>query len=479
MKLSFHGAAKTVTGSKHLVHLDNGKKILLDCGLFQGLGRDTIALNKEWGFEPAEINYVILSHAHIDHVGLLPKLVKDGFTGTIYCTEQTRDLSVLLLTDSAHIQEMEAQQINKIREAQKRPFVEPLYTEEDVAAILPLMQTVPYDTSVDIDDDITLLMTNSGHVIGSATISLTITEDAGQSRIAFSGDIGRFNDMMLCDPEVFPQADYIIMESTYGNKLHNVFHSSTEKILACIEDICVNRQGKLIIPAFSLGRTQEVLYLLNRLEQERRLPDVKYYVDSPLSVKATEIMKAHTGCLNDHVKELMKKDDDVFMFKGLEYIAHVNDSIALSDRDEPCVIISASGMAESGRVKYHIAQHIHNPDCGIMLVGYCEPHSLGGQLHNGKKQVSIYGQEHSVQAEVFSIDSMSAHGDYDDLCKWLSCQDAEKVKQVFLVHGEYDTQIAFKDRLHKKGFHDVVIPGMHQEVVPGTMEKIYAASATV
>jgi len=477
MKLSFHGAAKTVTGSKHLIHLDNSKKILLDCGLFQGLGRDTIELNNQWGFEPAEINYVILSHAHIDHVGLLPKLIKDGFSGTIYCTEQTRELSGLLLMDSARIQEMEAQQINEIREAQKRDLVTPLYTEEDVAAIFSKIVVVPYNTPCRIDDDIELLLTNSGHVIGSAAISLTLTESTGQTSIAFSGDIGRFNDMMLCDPDVFPQADYIIMESTYGNKLHNILHSSTEKLLECIEEICLNRQGKLIIPAFSLGRTQEVLYLLNRLENEKRLPDVKYYLDSPLSVKATEITKLHTDSLNDRVRELLTKDDDVFKFQGLQYVEHINDSIALSDRDEPCVIISASGMAEAGRVKYHISQHIQNPACGILLVGYCEPHSLGGQLHNGKKQVSIYGQEHDVKAEVFSIDSMSAHGDYEDLCKWIGCQDTEKVRHVFLVHGEYDTQIAFKDRLHKKGFHSVTIPAMHQEIVPEELERTHVAKA--
>jgi metallo-beta-lactamase family protein len=479
MKLSFHGAAKTVTGSKHLVHLDNGKKILLDCGLFQGLGKDTIQLNNEWGFEPSTVNYVILSHAHIDHVGLLPKLIKDGFTGTIYCTEQTRELSGLLLLDSARIQEMEAQQINRIRASQQRLPVEPLYTEEDVARVFPQVTVVPYDTPFAIDDDIELLLTNSGHVIGSATINLTITESTGQTSIAFSGDIGRYNDMMLCDPDVFPQADYIIMESTYGNKLHNVLHSSTEKLLACIEDVCMNKGGKLIIPAFSLGRTQEILYLLNRLENERRLPDVKYYVDSPLSVKATEITKLHADSLNERVQELLKKDDDVFKFQGLEYVEHVDDSIALSDRDEPCVIISASGMAESGRVKYHIAQHIQDPACGILLVGYCEPHSLGGQLHNGKKQVSIYGQEQDVKAEVFAIDSMSAHGDYEDLCKWLGCQDPEKTRHIFLVHGEYDTQIAFKDRLHKKGFHNVTIPGMHQEVAPGDIEVIYPVKVAV
>lgn len=464
MRISFHGAARTVTGSKHLLHLDDGKKILLDCGMFQGLGKETLELNSNWGFEPRDITYVIISHAHIDHVGLLPKLVKDGYNGKIFCTTQTLDLARMLLLDSAHIQEMDEMHINKIRERQDRPLIEALYTQEDVENMLPLFETVNYNEPYKIDDDIELLYTNCGHILGSAAVNLKLQENGKEIKLAFSGDIGRYNDMILCSPEAFPQADYIIMESTYGNKLHDVLHPATDKLLRHVEETCIERNGKLIIPAFSVGRTQEILYLLNRLDTEHRLPKVNYYVDSPLSIEATEIMKSHPECFNDHVRALLKRDDDVFAFPGLYYTRSTEDSIALTTLKEPCVIISASGMAESGRVKHHIAQNIEDPNCTILLVGYCEPHSLGGQLHNGAKEVSIYGEPHEVKANIHAIDSMSAHGDYDDLCKWISCQDTEQVKNIYLVHGEYDVQVALRERLQRKGFLKIDIPNMHQEI---------------
>jgi metallo-beta-lactamase family protein len=463
MRISFHGAARTVTGSKHLIHLDNGKKILLDCGMFQGLGRDTLALNEDWGFDPAEVSCVILSHAHIDHVGLLPRLVKDGFAGRVFCTPQTAALAILLLRDSARIQEMEAIHINKQRERQKRSPVTPLYTSEDVENVLPLFQTIPYAEHFRIDEETELSFTDCGHVLGSGSVHLALTEHGETTRISFSGDIGRYGDMILCDPQEFPQADYIIMEATYGAKLHERSFSATDKMLSYIEETCIEKKGKLIIPAFSVGRTQEILYLLNRLDTEKRLPSVNYYVDSPLSIEATELMKGHPDCFNDQVKELLTKDDDVFAFPGLQYAQTAEESMAIVDQTDPCVIISSSGMAESGRVKHHIAQNIGDPSCTILLVGYCEGTSLGGQLGRGVKQVSIYGESHEVLAAIKQIDSMSAHGDYDDLCKWISCQDADAVKKVFLVHGEYESQLAFMERLGRKGFGNVEIPSLHQE----------------
>ncbi|MDR3678684.1 MAG: MBL fold metallo-hydrolase [Flavipsychrobacter sp.] len=463
MKISFHGAARTVTGSKHLIHLDNGKQILLDCGLFQGLGKETLELNSNWGFEPKDVTYVIISHAHIDHVGLLPKLVKDGFNGKIYCTPQTLELGKLLMLDSAHIQEMEETHINRIRERQQRPLIDALYTEDDVQKVLPLIITVPYNEPYKIDNDIELLYTNAGHILGSAAVSLKLKESGKTTALAFSGDIGRYNDMILASPEDSPQADYIIMESTYGNKLHSVLHSATDKLLDVIEKTCIERKGKLIIPAFSVGRTQEILYLLNRLDTEHRLPKLNYYVDSPLSIEATQIMKNHPECFNEQVRDLLKKDDDVFDFPGLHYTQNVDESIALTASKEACVIISASGMAEAGRVKHHIAANIGDPYCTIMLVGYCEPRSLGGQLHNGAKEVYIYGEHREVKANIESIDSMSAHADYDDLLKWLSCQNAEQVQNIYLVHGEYDVQQAFREKLLRKGFKHVSIPCLHEE----------------
>jgi metallo-beta-lactamase family protein len=464
MKIAFHGAARTVTGSKHLVHLNPDKKILLDCGMFQGMGKETLALNSYWGFEPRELNYVVISHAHIDHVGLLPKLVKDGYAGPIFCTPQTEELARILLLDSAHIQESDVEHINHIRERQGREFEEPLYTEDDVALVFPRIKTVPYDQPYKIDDDIELLYTDCGHILGSAAVHLKLKENGKTHRLTFSGDVGRYNDMILKSPEVFPQADYILIESTYGNKLHTLQTHSADKLLNYIVDTCLKKRGNLIIPSFSVGRTQELLYLLNKLETEKRLPPLNYYVDSPLSIEATELVKKHPECFNKEVSHLLQTDNDVFAFKGLQYMKTPEESKSLNSAKEPIVIISASGMAEAGRVKHHIAHNIADRRNTILLVGYCEPESLGGRLKHGASEVTIFGEHYDVNAEIGSIDSMSAHGDYEDLCQWLACQDPAQVQKLFLVHGEYDTQQAFRERLLKKGFTDVEIPSLHQEI---------------
>ncbi len=461
MKISFHGAARTVTGSKHLIHLNNGKKILLDCGMFQGMGHDTIRLNSEWGFEPSSVSYVILSHAHIDHVGLLPKLVKDGFNGKIICTTPTADLATLLVHDSARIQEMDVRHVNQIRERQQRPPVEALYTEEDADKLVGMMYTLENNEPHQIDEHIELTYTDCGHLLGAAAIHLKITEDGKDTRITFSGDIGRYRDVILRAPDGFPQADYVIMESTYGDKLHEIVAPSADQVLKHIEHTCLEKGGNLIIPAFSVGRTQEILYLLNRLELEYRLPDLNYFVDSPLSIDATKIIKAHPECFNPNVQEVLRKDDDVFQFKGLHFIETPEESMALANLKEPCVIISSSGMAEAGRVKHHILNNISDANNTILLVGYCDPNSLGGRLKNGAKKVSIFGEEKEVEAEVAEISSMSAHGDYDDLLQWLSCQDPQKVKKIFLVHGEYEVQTNFRERLIRKGYEQVEIPAQH------------------
>ena len=463
MKITFHGAARTVTGSKHLLHINPDKNILLDCGMFQGLGPDTLKMNQHWGFDPREINYVIISHAHIDHVGLLPKLVKDGYTGKIYCTPQTLELAKLLMLDSAFIQESDVEHVNKMRAKQNRQPEKPLYTEEDARNVFPLLEAVNIGEAYKIDNDIELLYTGAGHILGAAVVNLKVKENGVLTNITFSGDVGRYGDLILQSPSPFPQADFIIMESTYGNRLHDTITPPTEKLLKFIIETCIGKRGKLIIPAFSVGRTQELLFLLNRLETENRLPSLNYFVDSPLSIEATELVKKHPECYNKRVHEIMETDPEVFSFKGLQYLKTAQESMSLNEYKEPCVIISASGMAEAGRVKHHIVHNIDNPRNTILIAGYCEPHSLGGKLKSGVKEVSIYGIVHDVRAEVGVIESLSAHADYDDLCQWLSCQIPNNVKKLFLVHGEYESQIAFRERLVRKGFLDIEIPNLHQE----------------
>lgn len=464
MKITFHGAAGHVTGSKHLISLTNGKKILLDCGMFQGEGEFTDELNNEWGFNPRDINHIVLSHAHIDHSGLIPKLVKDGFEGRIWATSGTTDLAEILLLNSAEIQQSDARFINKRRAKENKPPIEPLYTEEDARKAMQRFEVLDYNESRKIDEDIEVEFFNVGHIVGAATTFLTIKENGSYTRIAYSGDVGRYGDPILKSPQRFPQADFILIESTYGNRLHEEVDTYANVLKKHIEETCIGKGGKLIIPSFSVGRTQELLYGLNELEENGVLPPVKYYVDSPLSIEATEIVKRHTECFNKAVVRLMRVDPDPFDFKGLHYVKDVEESKSLNGKHEPCVIISASGMADAGRVKHHILNNIENKRNTIMLVGYCEPTSLGARLKQRPEEVTIFGERYKVNADIRTINSMSAHADYDDLSQYLACQDPELVKRVFIVHGDPEAQEAFSKRLLKKGFDDVHIPKMHEEI---------------
>jgi metallo-beta-lactamase family protein len=464
MKIAFHGAARTVTGSKHLLTLKNGKKILLDCGMFQGMGKDTDAMNRKFGFNSEEVDVMILSHAHIDHSGLIPKLVKEGFKGKIFCTPATKDLSSILLEDSAEIQEDDVKYENKRRAMQGQPYLQPLYTLEDAKKAIGYFAPVEYGTWYDVTDGVQAQFLDAGHIIGSATVHLKITEDGKTKALTFSGDVGRYRDVILKSPQDFPQADFIIMESTYGNSLHDQHTTTPDQLLQWIEKACIQKKGKLIVPAFSVGRTQELLYALNQLELENRLPNVDYFVDSPLSVEATEVVKKYPNLFNKTIQKVLQQDNDPFGFKGLKYIKTVEQSKMLNFHTEPCVIISASGMADAGRVKHHISNNIENSRNTILLTGYCEPRSIGGKLMAGAKEIKIYGVLHEVHAEIGSIRSMSAHGDYEDLSQWLACQDIKLVSKLFLVHGEYEVQQDFKTRLVRKGFTEVEIPEMHFEI---------------
>lgn len=462
MILSFHGAARTVTGSKHLISYSN-KNILLDCGMFQGLGQQTDELNEHFGFNAEQIDFLLLSHAHIDHSGLIPKLVKEGYKGPIICTPATKDLTEILLYDSAEIQTYETEHTNKKRSAKGLAPYEPLYTTNDVAKAIKLFQTIEYNQWHTLSDDCKIYFTNAGHLVGAASISLEIVEEGKTKRLFYSGDVGRYRSVLLPPPNEFPQADYIILESTYGNKHHDISFNTIDILRQWIKKTCLEKGGKLIIPAFSVGRTQEVLYALNQLSLEKRLPELNYYIDSPLSLKATEVLKKYTEHFNDRLQQVLKIDEDPFHFPGLKYVESVEDSKKLVEFDAPCVIISASGTADAGRVRHHINSCITEEKNSILIVGYCGIQSLGGQLLDGAKEVELFNDTCIVASEIGQVQGMSAHGDTDDLCKFLDCQDAENVQQVFLVHGEYKVQQEFAERLERKGFKNITIPAQHEK----------------
>ncbi|MDX5321857.1 MAG: MBL fold metallo-hydrolase [Bacteroidota bacterium] len=458
MQIGFYGAARVVTGSKHLIETASGLKVLLDCGMFQGGGQDFHELNRHFGFSPHEIDHVILSHAHIDHSGLLPRLVAEGFHGKIWATSATIDLCEIMLMDSAYIQENDLRYVNERRKRRGQEELEPLYTIEDVEKTLPKMRQVPYRQKQQLADDFQFTFYDSGHIIGSAGVFIEVLEGDKTETIFFTGDIGRPGDIILRSPEPFPQANFIICESTYGDRLHDDASLTQSRLLQVVVETCVMKKGKLIIPAFSVDRTQELIYLLDQLESSGKLPHIDVFVDSPLSVKATRVMQDHEEDFNPEILEYIKKDGDAFGFPGLHYITDVKDSKALNHRKEPCIIISASGMAEAGRVKHHIANAIeHEKNC-ILIVGYASPSSLAGALRRGERIVTIFGQDYHVNAHVEVMDAFSAHGDYEEMLNYLSCQDPSQVNKLFLVHGEYDTQQSFKLKLMEKGFHSIEIP---------------------
>ncbi len=458
MKVTFYGAAQQVTGSKHLVTTASGKNILLDCGLFQGEGDKTDELNRHLGFDPASVYALVLSHAHADHAASIPYLYQQGFSGTTYCTPATLDLCKVMLMDSAHIQEHDIEYVNKRRKRQGRPYLEPLYTANDVTNALANFVTVPYDQLQKITDDCSFTYTDSGHILGSAAVNMKLLDGKKATNLFFSGDIGRYNDLILRAPQRFPQADYIICESTYGNRLHDEPGNAEQKLLKVVMETCVMKKGKLIIPAFSLGRTQEIIYVLDRLHTKGLMPLVKIYIDSPLAINITEVMRKHTESFNPEIKAYMKTDVDPFGYGDMKFIEEVQDSKALNDSDEPSIIISASGMLEAGRVKHHVKNNISDSRNTILIVGYCPPASLGGKLVNGAKYVRIFGKEYEVNATIEVISDYSAHADYSEMLKYLSCQDPTSVKSVFLVHGILEVQQDWKLKLISAGFKDVTIP---------------------
>jgi metallo-beta-lactamase family protein len=464
MKIQFLGAAREVTGSKHLITLDNGKKILLDCGMYQGKGSETDAMNRKLGFNPGDIDYLILSHAHIDHSGLIPYISKLGFEGSVITTHATRDLCAIMLADCGKIQEHDTEFNNKKRAKKNLPPLEPIYNKADAEFAMRYFIGVPYNKAYRISKGVKVTFTNSGHLLGSSVVNLQIKEGDKVTSIAFTGDIGRPVNRILNSPQPFPQADIIICESTYGNRLHESTVVAEEKLLEVIKRTCVDKKGKLIIPSFSVGRTQEIIYSLNNFYNSGKLPKIKVFVDSPLSVNATSIFRIHPECFNKNILHLMETDPDPFGFNDLYFVQQVEDSKKLNDIKEPCIIISASGMMEAGRVKHHLANSISDKKNTILAVGYCAPATLGARILRGDKEISIFGTVYRVEADIERIDSYSGHADYNEMLDFLACQDKTKVNRVFLVHGEFAAQEFFSNILKENNFNSIAIPKLGELV---------------
>ena len=463
MQIKFLGAAREVTGSKHLITTATGKRILLDCGMYQGKGLETDSMNRNLGFEPSEIDHIILTHAHIDHSGLIPFAYKLGFRGSVICTHATRDLCAIMLADAGHIQEHDAYTFNKKRARQGREPIEPIYTKEEAVESMALFFSVPYNRKLHIDENIKVKFTNTGHMLGSGVANIEIKENGKVTRIAYTGDIGRPVNRILRAPEEFPQTDILITESTYGDRLHEDKVISEKQLLEVVNETCVDKGGKLIVPSFSVGRTQEIVYSLNNFYNDRMLPKVDIYVDSPLAINATNVFRMHPECFNKDILEVMETDPDPFGFNTLFYVLSAEDSKKLNHITKPCIIISASGMMEAGRVKHHLANSISNPRNTVLAVGYCAPATLGARILRGDKQVSIHGNLYEVNADIRRIDSYSGHGDYNEMLQFLGCQDASRISRSFIVHGEKETQESYKTRMMEAGFNNPEIPARGDE----------------
>ncbi|MTB52359.1 MBL fold metallo-hydrolase RNA specificity domain-containing protein [Lewinella sp. W8] len=463
MHIQFCGAAREVTGSAHLITLDDGYKILLDCGLYQGNSREMEDFNESFLFDAESIDCLILSHAHIDHTGRVPKLVKDGFKGQIYATHATRSLCAIMLLDSAFIQEKDAEYYNK-KNGKFGKGKQPLYTRKDVKPTMDRFVGLPYDIWERIHPDVEIQYRDAGHILGSGSVTLRITRDNGKTTtIGFTGDIGRPNRPILRDPKKMPACDYIICESTYGDREHDLPPDELDRFLRIIKKTCVEDKGKLLIPAFSVGRTQEIVYMLDRLESSGKLPNIPVYVDSPLAVNATTVFGSHPECYDNDLHEYMLTDDNPFGFNNLRYIREVEDSKALNFLKGPAIIISASGMMNAGRSKHHLRNTMGDKKNTIFIVGYCAPQTPGGRLRDGATGLKLFGKYHELRADVVTMDSFSAHGDRSEMLDFLDGQQ-QHCKEIFLVHGTIDRMDTFSEGLKERGFKKVRAPQLEDVV---------------
>lgn len=458
MKIRFCGAAQEVTGSQHLVTV-NGKKILLDCGMFQGRRAETRRKNETFEFTAAEIDKLVLSHAHIDHSGNIPTLVKRGFDGDIFSTHATVNLCNIMLRDSAHIQEKDAEWLQKKRGEK----IEPLYRLEDVEKAMQQFVGLPYLRPFTVTPGVRVTFQDAGHILGSAGVLLEIEEKGKTRRCGFSGDIGRNNLPIIHDPDYLNDVEVLIMESTYGNREHADIENLADE-LATIVRAVHSRGGKIIVPAFAIGRTQALVYFLHKLWDQNRIPDLPIYVDSPLAVEATGVYRLHPECFDRETQRLfLEEGQDPFGFKRLNYIRDVEDSKKLNEIKTPCMIISASGMAETGRILHHLKNNIGDPRHCVLIIGFMAEHTLGRRLADGAEEVKIFGEIYQRRCEVRKLDGMSAHADRSDLLDFLRRHNPDKLKHIFLVHGELEPMTALAEGIRSLGFQNVHTPKEGEE----------------
>jgi len=457
MKIGFFGAAQTVTGSQHLISV-NGSRILLECGLFQGKRRETFERNRNLPFDATSIDALILSHAHIDHSGNIPNLVRNGFQGPIYSTFATRDLCSAMLRDSAFIQEQDALYVNKKRRRKGLPDVEPIYTHADAVASLEHFISVGYNRPIPVAPGVRCMFLDAGHILGSAVIVLDVEEGQNHTRVLFTGDLGRKDMPILRDPTPAPEADILITESTYGNRVHPPHPEAEQKLHRLVEDTC-SHGGKVVIPAFSVGRTQEIVYTLHRLLNAGQLPHVPVYVDSPLAINATEIFRLHPECYDGELRGFIARDrhPDPFGFERLHYVRSVEESKAINDLEGPAIIISASGMCEAGRVQHHLKHTITDPRNAVLIVSWQAPYTLGRRIVDKQREVKIFGEVYPLRARVEVIDGYSAHADRQGLLDW-AAPIARGLRHAFVVHGDPEANESLADGLRSLSVKKVTIP---------------------
>lgn len=466
MKITFHGAAQTVTGSQHLIEV-NGYRILLDCGLYQGRRQDAFERNRQLPFTAKDIDAMVLSHAHIDHSGNIPNLVKSGFRGPIYATHATRDLCAAMLPDSGHIQEKDAEFVNKKNAKKGRPPVEPIYTEEDALHALQNFVGINYGWTKQIVEGVDLTLYDAGHMLGSAIVALDIEDrDTGKDvRLVFSGDIGRNGSPIVRDPTLLEHADVLLMESTYGARVHEPIEDLSQALRKIVMDVH-QRKGVLIIPSFAVGRTQQLVYMLQKMHSAGEIPIFPIFVDSPLAIDATAVFRAHPETYDDEVRSYMLRydDDDIFGFSKLKYTRKLDESKALNTMEGPFIVISASGMCEAGRILHHLRNRIEDARNTILIVGWQAPDTLGRRLVDHVSPVRIFGEEFNVNAEVRKLNGLSGHADSNELMNWVGAMK-KRPRQTFLVHGELEPATALAERLRKEvGLEHVSIPTLHEQV---------------